>query len=160
MSETGISVVGLGVIPQQVLTVSTSNLNYSMGDDVVLRIHGEPHASVSVVLIDESDQTKINDSVELDDNGNYSYFVGSNELGTGAFEVEIRHGVTRGYTVFTVGLSTGSGPIEFQLTKAEYYLGDQILIIGNTGNSVILSVAITDPTGTIIRELELSLIHI
>ena len=154
MSETGISVVGLGVIPQQVLTVSTSNLNYSMGDDVVLRIHGEPHASVSVVLIDESDQTKINDSVELDDNGNYSYFVGSNELGTGAFEVEIRHGVTRGYTVFTVGLSTGSGPIEFQLTKAEYYLGDQILIIGNTGNSVILSVAITDPTGTIIRELE------
>ena len=66
----------------------------------------------------------------------------------------MRHGVSRGSTVFTIGLSTGTGLIEFQTIKDEYVLGDQILIIGKTGNSVILTVSIIDPSGSVIREFD------
>jgi len=153
-SESAISVVGIGVQPQEVLIVSSGQVNYSAGSDIDLIIRGQPHKTVSIVVIDESDKQKISDSIELDDNGNYTYYIESDEIGTGAFTVEVRHGVSRGSTVFTIGLSTGTGIIEFQTIKDEYRLGDQILIIGKTGNSVILTVSIIDPTGSVIREFD------
>ena len=153
-TETAVSVVGIGEAPKQILIVSSSELNYSAGNSVDLRIQGEPFSSVSIVIIDDSDKTTINDTIDLDENGNHVYFVDTEDLGTGTFTVEIRHGNARGLTVFTVGLSTGSGPIEFQTTKDEYRLGDQVLILGRTGNSAILNVEIVDSNGTIIRTFE------
>ena len=153
-SETAVSVVGIGEQPEQILIVNTSELNYSVGNSADLRIQGEPFSSISIVIIDDSDKTKINDTIDLDENGNYVYFADTGDLGTGTFTVEIRHGNARGLTVFTVGLSTGSGPIEFQTTKNEYHVGDQVLILGRTGNSAILHVEIFDSSGTIIRTFE------
>ena len=153
-TETAVSVVGIGEAPKQILIVSSSELNYSAGNSVDLRIQGEPFSSISIVIIDDSDKTTINDTIDLDENGNHVYFVDTEDLGTGTFTVEIRHGNARGLTVFTVGMSTGSGPIEFQTTKDEYRLGDQVLILGRTGNSAILNVEIVDSSGTIIRTFE------
>ena len=120
-----------------------------------LNIQGEPYSSVAIVVIDESDQTKINDSIDLDVNGNFVYEIDSAEIGTGAFTVEVRHGVSRDDTVFTVGLSTGAGAIEFQTIKSEYTPGEQILVIGKTANSVILTVKINDPNGLLFREFDI-----
>ena len=137
------------------MIVNTSKLNYSAGSIVDLNIQGEPHSSVAIVVIDESDQTKINDSIDLDVNGNFVYEINSAEIGTGAFTVEVRHGVSRDDTVFTVGLSTGAGAIEFQTIKTEYTPGEQILVIGKTANSVILTVKIDDPNGMLFREFDI-----
>ena len=106
--ETSLSVIGVEENPESILIVKPTQLNYSFGSTVDLKIQGEPHKSVSLVIIDDSFQKKISDSIKLDDNGNYIYEVDSDELGTGAFEVEVRHGNSRGETIFTVGLSTGS----------------------------------------------------
>ena len=154
-AEEAISVVGIGVQPESVMIVNTSKLNYSAGSIVDLNIQGEPHSSVAIVVIDESDQTKINDSIDLDVNGNFVYEIDSKEIGTGAFTVEVRHGVSRDDTVFTVGLSTGVGAIEYQTIKNEYAPGEQILVIGKTANSVILTVKINDPNGLLFREFDI-----
>jgi len=153
--EEEISVVGIGVQPDPLMVVTTSKLNYNAGDIIDLNVQGEPHSAVSLVVIDESDQTKINDSVDLDDNGNFVYEIDSEEIGTGAFTVEVRHGASRDDTVFTVGLSTGSGKIEFQTTKDVYNPGDTILVIGKTSNSVVLTVKISDPSGKLYREFDI-----
>ena len=81
--------------------------------------------------------------------------IDSAEIGTGAFTVEVRHGVSRDDTVFTVGLSTGVGAIEYQTIKNVYAPGDQILVIGKTANSVILTVKINDPNGLLFREFDI-----
>ena len=154
-AEEAISVVGIGMQPEPVMVVSTSKLNYDAGTIVDLNVQGEPHSSVAIVIIDESDQTKINDSIDLDDNGNFVYEVNSKDIGTGAFTVEVRHGVSRDSTVFTVGLSTGAGTIEFQTIKSEYSKGEQILVIGKTANSVVLTVKIHDSDGKLFREFEI-----
>ena len=154
-AEEAISVVGIGMQPEPVMVVGTSKLNYDAGDIVDLEIRGEANSSVAIVVIDESDQTKINDSIDLDVNGNFVYEIDSAEIGTGAFTVEVRHGVSRDDTVFTVGLSTGAGTIEFQTIKTEYTPGEQILVIGKTANSVILTVKINDPNGTLFREFDI-----
>ena len=154
-AEEAISVVGIGMQPEPVMIVNTSKLNYNAGSIVDLNIRGEAYSSVAIVVIDESDQTKINDSIELDVNGNFVYEIDSAEIGTGAFTVEVRHGVSRDDTVFTVGMSTGSGAIEFQTIKSEYTPGEQILVIGKTANSVILTVKINDPNGILFREFDI-----
>ena len=154
-AEEAISVVGIGVQPEPVMIVNTSKLNYDAGSIVDLNIQGEPNSSVAIVVIDESDQTKINDSIDLDVNGNFVYEIDSKEIGTGAFTVEVRHGVSRDDTVFTVGLSTGVGAIEYQTIKNEYAPGEQILVIGKTANSVILTVKINDPNGLLFREFDI-----
>ena len=88
-----------------------------MGESVDLNIQGTPHKPVSIVIIDDSFQKRLSESIQLDDNGNYTYYVDSTELGSGAFAVEIRHGNARGETIFTIGLSTGSGQIEFETIR-------------------------------------------
>jgi len=154
-AEEEISVVGIGVQPESIMIVNTSKLNYNAGSIVDLNIQGKPHSSVAIVVIDESDQTKINDSIDLDVNGNFVYEIDANEIGTGAFTVEVRHGVSRDDTVFTVGLSTGTGAIEFQTIKSEYNPGEQILVIGKTANSVVLTVKINDPSEKLFREFDI-----
>ena len=152
--ETSLSVIGVEENPESILIVKPTQLNYSFGSTVDLKIQGEPHKSVSLVIIDDSFQKKISDSIKLDDNGNYIYEVDSDELGTGAFEVEVRHGNSRGETIFTVGLSTGSGQIEFDTIRQEYNSGEKLLIIGKTGNNALLSVEIFDDSGRLVRVLE------
>ena len=153
-AESAIAVVGIGEKPQQILLVNTAQLNYSSGSIVDLKIHGEPRSSVSIVVVDESAKTKISDTIQIDENGNYVYNIESSEIGTGAFTVELRHGNSRGTTIFTVGLATGSGPITFQPTRNEYLQGEQLVIIGKTGNSALLNVEIIDPNGQIFRTFE------
>ena len=152
--ETSLSVIGVEENPESILIVKPTQLNYSFGSTIDLKIQGEPHKSVSLVIIDDSFQKKISDSIKLDDNGNYIYEVDSDELGTGAFEVEVRHGNSRGETIFTVGLSTGSGQIEFDTIRQEYNAGEKLLIIGKTGNNALLSVEIFDDSGRLVRVLE------
>jgi len=152
--ETSLSVIGVEENPESILIVKPTQLNYSFGSTIDLKIQGEPHKSVSLVIIDDSFQKKMSDSIELDDNGNYIYEVDSDELGTGAFEVEVRHGNSRGETIFTVGLSTGSGQIEFDTIRQEYNSGEKLLIIGKTGNNALLSVEIFDDSGRLVRVLE------
>ena len=152
--ETSISVIGVEENPESILVVKPTQLNYSFGSSIDLKIQGDPHKSVSLVIIDDSFQKKISDSIKLDDNGTYIYEIDSAELGTGAFEVEVRHGNSRGETIFTVGLSTGSGQIEFNTIRQEYNSGEKLLIIGNTGNNALLSVEIFDDSGKLVRVIE------
>ena len=152
--ETSISVVGLGEKPEELLLVRSTNLNYLMGESVDLNIQGTPHKPVSIVIIDDSFQKRLSESIQLDDNGNYTYYVDSTELGSGAFAVEIRHGNARGETIFTIGLSTGSGQIEFETIRNEYSPAEQILVIGRTGTNALLNVEIFDSSGQIVRVLE------
>ena len=90
----------------------------------------------------------------MDENGNYIFYIKTSDIGTGSFAVEVRHGNSRGDTIFTVGLSTGSGPIIFQTIKNDYLTGEQVVMIGNTGNNVLLNVEIVDPNGDTLRTFE------
>ena len=153
-AESAVYVVGIGVEPQYVLSVKTSELNYITGTPIDLSIQGQPGIGVTIVVLDSLTKEKISESVQLDDNGYGTFVVEDNVLGNGVFTAEVRHGTTRGLVTFTVGLSTGSGAIEFQTIENEYSMGDQVLVIGKTGESVLLKVTISNPQGNIIRIID------
>jgi len=153
-NEHSVSAIGVGEPPKEILIVDTGALNYASGDKVDLRLNANPNSVLSLVVVDSSDREKISDTVNLGPDGFEIYYINTAELGTGSFTVEIRHGNSVSSAIFTVGLSTGSGPIAFQSTKDEYEPGDQVLILGKTGINSLLTVTFSDPNGTIIKKAE------
>ncbi len=154
-NEEGVTIFGVGQEPQPILVLRPSQLNYSTGETVRVTIQGPSNAQVSIIIIDSADREKISNTINLGPDGKEVYEIESSELPNGAYTMDARRGESSGSTVFTVGLTTGSGAISVQTTKDDYKPGDQILILGNTGaNNVLLDVTITDPDGKIIKRIE------
>ena len=152
--EESITVVGIGEDPLEVIVVNTSKLNYSSNENVVVTIQGMPNASVSLIIIDEASKERLSDSVELGPDGFLIYEFSASDLSSGAFSIELRQGKARGDTVFTIGLTSGSGPIQMQTTKDNYNPGESILVMGNTGKNSLITVALHDPDDNILKKIE------
>ena len=153
--EDGISVVGIGEDPLEIIVVKASKLNHSNNENVIITIQGEPNARVSIIVLDDSSKEKISDTIELGVDGYHIYEIKSNEVSVGSYAVEVRHGKARGDTYFSVGLQQGSGVINMQTTKDEYSPGDGILLMGNTGANSILVLSIYNPDEVLIKQVEL-----
>jgi len=152
--EESITVVGIGEDPIEVIVVDTSKLNYSSNENVVITIQGMPNASVSLIVIDEASKERLSDSVELGPDGFLIYEFSAGDLSSGAFSIELRQGKARGDAVFTIGLTSGSGPIEMQTTKDQYNPGESILVMGNTGKNSLITISLYDPDNNILKKIE------
>ena len=153
-NEESITVVGIGEDPIDVIVVNTTKLNYSSNENVVVTIQGMPNASVSLIVIDEASKERLSDSIGLGPDGFLIYEFSAGDLSSGAFSIELRQGKARGDTVFTIGLATGSGPIQMQTTKDQYNPGESILVMGNTGKNSLISVTLHDPDDNVLKKIE------
>ncbi len=153
-NEESITVVGIGEDPLEVIVVNTSKLNYSSNENVIVTIQGVPNASVSLIIIDEASKERLSDSVELGPDGFLIYEFSAGDLSSGAFAIELRQGKARGDTVFTIGLTSGSGPIQMQTTKDNYNPGESILVMGNTGKNSLITVTLHDTADNILKKIE------
>ena len=152
--ENGISVVGLGEEPVEVIVVDSTKLNYNTNEKIKIQIQGQPNATVSIIILDDSSKEKISDTVNLGADGFHTYEIESNELSVGTYVVEVRHGKARGDTVFSIGLTQGSGVITMQTTKDEYNAGESILLMGNTGANSLLTLSLYNSEGTVVKQVE------
>ena len=152
--ENGISVVGLGEEPVEVIVVDSTKLNYNTNEKIKIQIQGQPNATVSIIILDDSSKEKISDTVNLGADGFHTYEIESNELSVGTYVVEVRHGKARGDTVFSIGLTQGSGVIMMQTTKDEYNAGESILLMGNTGANSLLTLTLYNSEGTVVKQVE------
>ena len=152
--ENGISVVGLGEEPVEVIVVDSTKLNYNTNEKIKIQIQGQPNATVAIIILDDSSKEKISDTVNLGADGFHTYEIESNELSVGTYVVEVRHGKARGDTVFSIGLTQGSGVITMQTTKDEYNAGESILLMGNTGANSLLTLTLYNSEGTVVKKVE------
>ena len=52
--ENGISVVGLGEEPVEVIVVDSTKLNYNTNEKIKIQIQGQPNATVAIIILDLS----------------------------------------------------------------------------------------------------------
>ena len=152
--EDGITVVGLGEDPVEVIVVNSIKLNYKTNESNQITIQGQPNATVAIIILDASSKEKISDTVNLGADGYHTFVIESNELTVGTYVVEVRHGKARGDTLFSIGLTQGSGVISMQTTKDEYNPGESLLLMGNTGANSLLTLTLYNPQGDIVKQLE------
>jgi len=144
---------GLGQLPTIPVNLEFDELNYSTGETAIISITGKASEIVSLLIIDPSDKP-IADSVSitLEPNGTGKYELDLEGYASGVYTAVVSKGNEQSSEVFTVGLVTGSGEIQINTTKLDYTPGDSILILGETGKNVLLTISLADPDGNIVKE--------
>ena len=155
IEENEIILVGLGQLPQQVIIVKLDRRNYSDGDIAKITIQGESSTNISFLIIDPADKEKLSEIITLGPDGNYVYELDLSGYASGVYTAVVKRGNSQGSDVFSIGLQTGSGPIEVKTIKQTFLSGDSILILGKSGNNILLTLSLRDPEGLIIKEKEI-----
>ena len=152
---TEIVVLGIGQIPAQPLIVKMDKLNYGAGETAIIELQGPTSSQVSILILDPADKEKFENSTSLGPDGRAQYELPLVGFASGAYTTVIRQGPTITSEVFSVGLQTGSGPVEqLGTTKDEYQPGESILVLGKTGKSVLLTLTLINPDGEEVRKKE------
>ena len=152
--DTDIVLVGLGELPEEKLVAKTDKLNYSAGETLILEIQGPPSSTISLLIVDPSDQNKFSDSIALGPDGQKNYELDLTGYSSGVYTAVITRANSQTSDVFSVGLLTGSGAIEARTTKDTYKPGESILVLGETSKNVLLTLELRDPDGEIVKVKE------
>jgi hypothetical protein len=152
--EREIVTVGLGEFPQEQLVLKLDKLNYKAGDVAVIDLKGPSSATLSLLVLDPSDNEKLEDSVVLGPDGSASYDLPLNGYVSGVYSVVVNRANAEYSEVFTVGLQTGSGSINALTTKDTYMPGEAVLVIGNSAKNILLTITLTDPDGNVVKRKE------
>jgi hypothetical protein len=143
---------GIGQLPTIPVNLEFDQLNYKAGDTAIISLSGKASEIISLLIVDPSDKPKGEAiSITLQPDGRGTYSINLDGYSSGVYTAVISKGSAQSTEIFTVGLQTGSGEIEINTTKTGYYPGDSILILGDTGVNVLLTVTMIDPNGNEVK---------
>ena len=146
---------GLGELAIIPVNLEFDKLNYKSNETAVISFTGQPSDVVSLLIVDPSDKPKgdvISITLQPDARGTYSLDLKG--YSSGVYTAVVSKGSAQSSEIFSVGLQTGSGEIQINTTKEEYNHGDPILILGDTGANILLTLTLQDPDGKIVKEKE------
>ncbi|MBI2005780.1 MAG: biofilm-associated protein [Nitrosopumilales archaeon] len=152
--EREIFTVGLGIFPQEPVIMKLDKLNYKAGDIAIIDLKGPSSATLSLLVLDPSDKEKYDDFIVLGPDGSASYNLPLNGYASGVYSIVVKRATDQYEAVFTVGLQTGSGPIQVRTTKDTYTPGEDVLILGSSAKNILLTITLTDPDGNIVKRKE------
>jgi len=153
--ETEFIFTGVGQLPSIPVNLEFDSLNYKAGDIANIALAGKASEIVSLLIIDPSDKPVGNGiSITLQPDGRGSYELDLTGYASGVYTAVISKGSSQSVEIFTVGLQTGSGEIKINTTKEGYLPGDSILLLGDTAENVLLTIALMDSDGNVIKEKE------
>ena len=146
---------GLGEPPTIPVNFEFDKLNYKSSETAIISLIGEPSDLLSMLIVDPSDKPKGEDiQIRLQPDGRGTYNLDLKGYSSGVYTAVVSKGAAKSTEIFTVGLQPGSGEIDINTTKLEYEAGDPILILGDTGSNVLLTVTLYDPKGKEVKILE------
>jgi len=152
--ETEITIVGLGESPQVQLVAKMDKLNYQSSDTATINVQGPASSIVSLLVVDPSDKNKFSDSITLGPEGSKNYELDLEGYASGVYTIVLKRGNAQTEEIFSVGLLTGSGPIEIRTTKDAYISGEGILILGESGVNILVTLTLIDPDGKQVKVTE------
>ncbi|MBT8243339.1 MAG: biofilm-associated protein [Nitrosopumilus sp.] len=146
---------GLGQLPTIPVNLEFDKLNYKASETAYITISGKASEILSLLIIDPSDKTKGDVvSIQLQPDGRGSHSIDLKGFASGVYTAVASKGTSQSTEIFTVGLVVGSGDIDINTTKIEYSPGDSILVLGDTGSNVLLTLTLFDPDGNEIKVKE------
>ena len=139
---------GLGQLPTIPVNLEFDKLSYKEGETALITLSGKASEIISLLIVDPSDKPKGDAiSITLQPDGRGSYSVDLEGYSSGVYTAVISKGSAQSTEIFTVGLQTGSGEIDINTTKFDYHPGDSVLILGDTGPNILLTISMINPEG-------------
>ena len=152
--EKEITYVGLGQRASIPVNLKFDKLNYKSGETAIITLSGKASEVVSLLVLDPSDNEVGNvTKITLEPDGSATHTIELKGYASGVYTATLlnKKGVNE---IFSVGLQTGSGEIKINTIKEDYHPGDPILILGETGANVLLTITMANPDGEIIKTKE------
>ena len=150
--------VGYDVVPTIPVNIKFDKSSYKNIEKPIISLAGKPSEKVSMIIITPSGSVVGSDiKVELKADGKAEYILDLSGYVSGIYTAVIKKGGTQSSENFSVGLLSGSGEIEANITQTEYKQGNRILLLGNTANAnSLMFVNLIDPNGNKIKSLEMA----
>ena len=148
--------VGYDVIPIIPTKLEFDKINYKPTENAIIDFAGQPSAKIKMIIVSPSgnmDQSEI--IINLREDGKAQYELDLTGYGSGTYTAVIQKDNFQTSENFSVGLQTGSGTITAETTQSEYFQGEKILLIGNTGDNSLMTITLVDPNGKQIREVKI-----
>ncbi|MCV0431767.1 biofilm-associated protein [Nitrosopumilus sp.] len=146
---------GLGQLPSIPVNIEFDKLNYKSSETAVISISGKGSEIINLLIIDPSDKPKGEAvSIQLQPDGRGSHSIDLSGFSSGVYNAVVSKGNAQSTETFTVGLQIGSGEIQINTTKLDYHPGDSILVLGDTGSNVLLTLTLIDPNGEEVKVRE------
>lgn len=146
---------GLGMLPVTPVNLEFDKLNYKATDTAVITLSGKASEVISLLIVDPGDKPKGDAiSIKLQPDGRGKHSLDLKGYSSGVYTAVVSKGSTQTSEIFTVGLAIGSGKIEINTTKLNYEPGDPILVLGETGPNVLLTLTMLNPEGEEIKVKE------
>ncbi len=146
---------GVGQLPTIPVNLEFDKLNYKASETAEITLSGKASEIISLLIVDPSDKPKGDTiSITLEPDGRGSHSIDLEGFASGVYTAVISKGSAQSTEVFTVGLQIGSGEIKVNTTKTDYSPGDSILVLGDTGANVLLTLTLSDPNGDEVKVKE------
>jgi hypothetical protein len=152
---TQVSLFTLGTSTYDRVVVYLEKMNFKANSESKLTILGPPSTDLTLNIFDPSDTRKFTESVKTNSIGTKTFQLDLTGYASGVYKAVVSNPTYQDTAKFSVGLSPGSGAINFSSTKTAYSPGESMLIIGNTGANALLNISLIDPDGKIINKIEI-----
>ena len=140
---------GIGKYPTSVIVALMEKTNFDLNSKAILSIVGPASSNLSITILDSNDNIKMTDSITSSSIGKNKYAIDLDGLDSGVYRVAVSSTNIQDSAKFSIGLESASGAISLVSIKSNYFPGESILIIGNTGNNARLMITLLDPSGNI-----------
>ena len=152
---TQVSLFTLGTTSYDRVVVYLEKMNFKANATSKLTILGPPSTALTLNIFDPSDNRKFTESIKTNSIGTKTFEFDLTGYSSGVYKAVVSNPTYQDTAKFSVGLSAGSGAINFSSTQTDYSPGESILIIGNTGANSLLNIFLIDPSGEIIYKGEI-----
>ena len=152
---TQVSLFTLGTTSYDRVVVYLEKMNFKANSTSKLTILGPPSTALTLNIFDPSDNRKFTESIKTNSIGTKTFEFDLTGYSSGVYKAVVSNPTYQDTAKFSVGLSAGSGAINFSSTQTDYSPGESILIIGNSGANSLLNIFLIDPSGEIIYKGEI-----
>ena len=152
---TQVSLFTLGTTSYDRVVVYLEKMNFKANSTSKLTILGPPSTALTLNIFDPSDNRKFTESIKTNSIGTKTFEFDLTGYSSGVYKAVVSNPTYQDTAKFSVGLSAGSGAINFSSTQTDYSPGESILIIGNTGANSLLNIFLIDPNGEMIYKGEI-----
>ena len=149
------SYVGYGEMPIIPINLEFNKVNYSSSENAIISLLGKPSELLKMIIINPTGSINGDEIlIPLQEDGRATYELELTGFSSGIYTAIIQKGNSQSSEKFSVGLVTGSGPINVQVTNSEYSAGERILLIGSTSGNSLLTAELIDPNGVSIKKID------
>ena len=152
---TQVSLFTLGTTSYDRVVVYLEKMNFKANSEAIITILGPPSTEFTLNVFDPSDTRKLTESIKTNSIGSKTFQIDLTGYSSGVYKAVVSNPTYQDTAKFSVGLSSGSGTINFSSTKPNYSPGESMLILGNTGANALLNISLIDPNGETVNKIEI-----